>query len=190
VELATLVTLVSPWAWQSIKPDRIDVEGEESFVGEAGIPASDYSSGDGCVNQGPDGLGSVFISPSYNLRTVLGFWAVEENYCVLAYKQNNCVTKIDKKVDWKRGHGVSWVEKLQVLRLTASDDPLVPLEDMSSVKVVKVGCHFLTFRNRCWPHRECVMQFDPVSGHEFVLVSEQAFVEQIAENVAVDMQAC
>jgi hypothetical protein len=34
------------------------------------------------------------------------------------------------------------------------------------------------------------MQFDPVSGHEFVLVSEQAFVEQIAENVAVDMQAC
>lgn len=34
------------------------------------------------------------------------------------------------------------------------------------------------------------MQFDPVSGHDFVLVSEQAFVEQIAENVSVDMQAC
>jgi hypothetical protein len=34
------------------------------------------------------------------------------------------------------------------------------------------------------------MQFNPVSGHEFVLVSEQAFVVQIAENVSVDMQAC
>jgi hypothetical protein len=80
---------------------------------------------------------------------LFGFWAVEENYCVLAYKQNNCVTKNDKKVDWKRGHGVSSVEKLLVLRLTSSDDPLIPLKDMSSVKVVKVGCHFLTFQNRC-----------------------------------------
>jgi hypothetical protein len=34
------------------------------------------------------------------------------------------------------------------------------------------------------------MRFDPVSGHKFVLVSEQAFVEQIAKNVSVDMQAC
>jgi hypothetical protein len=91
----------------------------------------------------------VLISPSQNAWTLLGFWAVEENYCVLAYKQINCVTKIDKKVDWKRGHGVSSIEKLQVLRLTSSDDPLIPLKDMSSVKVVKVGCDFLTFRNRC-----------------------------------------
>jgi len=34
------------------------------------------------------------------------------------------------------------------------------------------------------------MRFDPFSGHDFVLVTEQAFVEQIAENVSVDMQAC
>jgi hypothetical protein len=70
---------------------------------------------------------------------------VEENYCVLAYKQINCVAKIDTKVDWKRGHGMSSIEKLQVLRLTSSDDPLIPLKDMSSVKVVKVGYHFLAF---------------------------------------------
>jgi hypothetical protein len=74
---------------------------------------------------------------------------VEENYCVLAYKRIDCVGHVDQKDDWKRGHGMSSVEKLQVLKLTSSDDPLIPLKDMSSVKVVKVSCNFLLFRNPC-----------------------------------------
>jgi len=83
---------------------------------------------------------------------------------------------IDVKKDWTVGQDdASSVAKFQLLRLTSSDDPLIPLEEMSSIKVVKVGCYFLAFQN-------CVMQFDPVS--------ELPFVEHIAESDQFDAQTC
>jgi len=101
-ELAILVIPVSAsWIHRRIVLYHVDVNGKGSFVGEQGISADDYKSGKGCVNQGPDGLGSVIVSP--NLPGTLARWAVETNYCVLAYKRIDCVGSMDIKQDWKLG---------------------------------------------------------------------------------------
>jgi hypothetical protein len=120
----------------------IDVDGKGSFVGDQGISAQDYSSGKGCVNQGPDGLGSVLVSP--NILGTLASWMVETDYCVLAYGRINCVGLMDVKKDWKIGGDSTFP---WVLRLTSSGGPLFTLEGMSSVKVVKVSCHPLCLRS-------------------------------------------
>ena len=101
-ELAKLVIPVdTSWFHRGIILNHIDVNGKGSFVGEQGISADDFKSGKGCVNQGPDGLGSVIISPDW--AGTLFPWAVETNYCVLAYKRINCVGSMDIKQDWKLG---------------------------------------------------------------------------------------
>jgi len=101
-ELAILVIPVdTPWLHRGIMLSHIDVNGKGSFVGDQGISADDFLSGKGCVNRGPDGLGSVIVSP--NLPGTLARWAVETNYCVLAYKRINCVGSMDIKQDWKLG---------------------------------------------------------------------------------------
>ena len=88
---------------------HIGVNGKGSFVGEQGISADDFLSGKGCVKQGPDGLGSVIVSP--DLAGTFLPWAVEQNYCVLAYKKINCVGSMDIKQDWKLGEKGEFSER-------------------------------------------------------------------------------
>jgi len=103
-ELAILVTPVSTsWLHRKTMLNHIGANGKGSFVGDQGISADDFKSGKGCVNKGPDGLGSVIVSP--NLPGTLFPWSVEPNYCVLAYKRINCVGSMDIKQDWKLGGG-------------------------------------------------------------------------------------
>ena len=76
------------------------------------------------------------------------FWTVEENYCVLAYEDINCVGSMDIKEPWNLEEGAFSNRRLLLWWLITTGSLLVPIAGMSSVKVVNVSGNPIAEKNR------------------------------------------